>query len=309
MFGWRTPRSTSAANGIRVCVAHLGELPVKRMLALLSAGECARAARIKHYEAWRQFVLTRGLLRMMLAHCTGAVPETFAIEDGGGEAPHLTHNPWELHFNVSHSNDCVAVAVGGEALGVDIERIDQAGDWSPLAWVCFHPEERAYLDALPRAERAEAFAEIWTRKEARIKATGEGFRADPSRFSTVPFDHPVRTESNKAPGANWYTRPTTAPAGYKVAIACNDRSSTIAMIEATSILEGLEQGLQAAAVKLEAKLAVGCQVAERLHAQPAALVERVSDDAHDEGNAHVPHCQRTGDQGHKALPLVLAEVA
>lgn len=238
MFGWRTPRSASAANGIYVCVAQLGELPVKRMLALLSAGERARAAHIRHHEAWRQFVLTRGLLRMMLARFTGAVPETFVIEDGGGEAPYLARNPWKLHFNVSHSHDCVAVAVGGEALGVDIEWLDQAGDWSTLAEVCFHPQERAYLEALPRGERAEAFAGIWTRKEARIKATGEGFRADPSGFSTVPFDQPVQIESNKAPGADWYTRPTAAPPGYKVAIACNDRSSTIAMIEAASILGG-----------------------------------------------------------------------
>jgi 4'-phosphopantetheinyl transferase len=240
----------SAASGIVVCVAHLAELPLEQMLAVLSAPERARATRIRHHEAWRQFVLTRALLRMVLAHCTGAEPESFAIKDGGGEAPYLTHNPWKLSFNVSHSHDCVAVAMGGDALGVDIERIDSEGDWRSLAGICFHPQERTLLEALPPAKRAEVFADIWTRKEARIKATGEGFRTDPSRFSTVPFDGPVQVEDGGAADVSWFTRPIPAPAGHRAAIACKDPSSTIAMMDAASILHrygGLEQGLQPAA--------------------------------------------------------------
>lgn len=250
MFGLRTPRRLSAANGIRVCLARLDELPIERMLALLSTRERARARRIRHHETWRQFVLTRGLLRMVLAHYTGARAESFAIEDGGLEAPHLTDNPWNLSFNVSHSHDCVAVAVGGEAIGVDIERIDAGVDWRPLAEVCFHPRERAHLEALPQPERAGAFADIWTRKEARIKATGEGFRCDPSRFSTVPFSHPVHIEHGGEDAANWYTCGLPAPAGYTAAIASKSPASTITLIDPGAILgvgKGLEQDLQPAA--------------------------------------------------------------
>jgi 4'-phosphopantetheinyl transferase len=231
-------------------VAHLDELPVERMVAVLSTLERTRAERIRHHEAWRQFVLTRGLLRMMLAHGTGAVPETFAIEDGGGEAPYLVHNPWKLHFNVSHSHDRMAVAVSTEAVGVDIERIDREGDWRPLAKVCFHPREQAYLYALPEHDRPDAFAGVWTRKEARIKATGEGFRADPCRFSTVPFDGPVRVEDGQESATSWYTHVLTAPAGYRAAIACSSRSSTITMMDAGTVVPSgrkLEQGLQTAA--------------------------------------------------------------
>jgi 4'-phosphopantetheinyl transferase len=220
------------------------------MLAVLSTAERARMARIRHHEAWRQFVLARGLLRMMLAHCTGAAPECLAIEDRDGEAPCLVHNPWKLHFNVSHSHDRVAVAVGTEAVGVDIERIDREGDWRPLAKVCFHPREQAYLCELPEHHRADAFAGIWTRKEARIKATGDGFRADPCRFSTVPFDGSVRVQDGREHTTSWYTHALAAPAGYRAAIACRSRSSTITMVDAGTVVpnrEKLEQSLQPAA--------------------------------------------------------------
>lgn len=247
MAGWRTPRRVSAAKGIFVCFAHLRDLPVAQTMAALSASERARADRIRHHEAWRQFVLTRGLLRLMLAHCTGAEPASFDIDDGGGSAPYLAHNPWNLGFNVSHSHDCVAVAVGDEALGIDIERVGPDGEWRPLAQVCFHPQEQAFLAALPEAMRAEVFTGIWTRKEARIKATGEGFRTDPSRFSTVPFAGPVFVEDSREGMRDWYTRPLAAPAGYKAAIASACASSTIIGIDAAAILAQaprLERGLQ-----------------------------------------------------------------
>jgi len=247
MFGWDAPRRPSAANGMRVCVAHLKELPAGRMLAVLSAPERVRAGRIRHHEAWRQFVLTRGLLRMMLTHCTGAAPASFEIDDAGRGAPYLTHNPWRVSFNVSHSHDCVAVAVGDEALGIDIERIGSGGEWEPLAEVCFHPQEQAFLAALPETERAEDFTGIWTRKEARIKATGEGFRTDPSRFSTVPFEGPVSDEDSGKQMEAWYTRPLAAPAGYRAAIARGGAASTIISVDAATILaqaSRVERGLQ-----------------------------------------------------------------
>jgi len=234
------------AKGIFVCFAHLRDLPVPQMMAALSASERVRAGRIRHHEAWRQFVLTRGLLRLMLAHATGAEPASFDIDDAGGGAPYLAHNPWKLSFNVSHSRDCVAVAVGDEALGIDIERVGPDGEWEPLAEVCFHPQERAFLQALPEAERAEGFTGIWTRKEARIKATGEGFRTDPSRFSTVPFEGPVSVEDRGKQMQDWYTQPLAAPAGYKAAMASSHAASTIISVDAATILAQaprLERGL------------------------------------------------------------------
>ena len=229
------------------------------MLAVLSRAERARASRIRHHEAWRQFVLTRGLLRLMLAEATGAFPENFEIDDGGGNAPFLTDNPWNVSFNVSHSHDCVAVAVGPEALGVDIERVDGASDHAQLAEVCYHPRERRYLDAQVPADRAEAFFDIWTRKEARLKATGQGFRADPAHFCTVPFDAPVSAEDAHADGRDWYTQPLAAPAGYKAAIASADPSSTIRRIDASALMgkqAGVERPLQTS-LRISAKRCIG----------------------------------------------------
>ena len=248
MLDCATSRPTAATAGIAVCFAHLQDLPVSTMLAVLSAQERARAARIRHHEAWRQFVLTRGLLRLMLADVTAAPAENFAIDDGGGNAPTLTDNPWNVSFNVSHSHDCVVVAVGHEALGVDVERVSRSSGHEQLATVCYHPRERHFLDTQTPGDKAEAFFDIWTRKEARLKATGQGFRVDPAHFCTVPFDRPVSVEDTEADGQIWYTRPLNAPAGYKAAIASVSPSSTIRHIEAATLTgkhAPLERPLQA----------------------------------------------------------------
>jgi 4'-phosphopantetheinyl transferase len=231
------------------------------MLAVLSAAERTRAARIRHHEAWRQFVLTRGLLRLMLAEVTGAAAESLCIDDGGGNAPFLTHNPWNVSFNVSHSHDCVVVAIGHEALGVDIERVDSFSGCEQLARVCYHPREREFLDSQAPADRAESFFDIWTRKEARLKATGQGFRVDPSHFCTVPPDKPVSGEGVAAGERDWYTRPLSAPDGYKAAIACVSPSSTIDRIEAAT--------LTARRASLERPLQLSPWISEKTH--PAAL--------------------------------------
>lgn len=248
MLDCATSRQPAATTGIAVCFAHLAELPVSTMLAVLSAQERARASRIRHHEAWRQFVLTRGLLRLMLAEVTGAAAQSFAIDDGTGNAPFLAINPWNVSFNVSHSHECVVVAVGPEALGVDIERVDAASDYAQLAKVCYHPRERQFLDAQPPAAQAEVFFDIWSRKEARLKATGHGFRVDPAHFCTVPFDKPVSVKDTGGDGQEWYTHPLAAPAGYRAAIATASASSTISCIEAaalTGIRPPMERPLQA----------------------------------------------------------------
>lgn len=200
-------------------MARFQDLPANELLAVLSEGERERAERIKHHEAWRQFVLTRGLLRLMLARYTGCAPSGFDIVEGEGNAPRLADNPWNLSFNVSHSHDWAAIAVGDKPLGIDIERLDRHADCEQIAEVCYHERERELLRAAPQAKVADTFFDIWTRKEACLKATGKGFSADPSRFSTVPFQGPIIVDGEACNEQGWYTQPLSAPAGYKAALA------------------------------------------------------------------------------------------
>ena len=80
-----------------------------------------------------------------------------------------------LHFNLSHSGQMVAIALTRKrAIGVDIELIHHLDDWSLLAGRIFSPRELRELHSLPKMQQREAFFNGWTRKEACLKAMGEG---------------------------------------------------------------------------------------------------------------------------------------
>lgn len=93
-----------------------------------------------------------------------------------------------LRLSVSHSGDLVLVAFHlGSEIGVDVELVNPDLDGSALASVVLAPEEAEALAAVPAAERARAFTTYWTRKEAVLKATGDGMRAElPSLVISPP---------------------------------------------------------------------------------------------------------------------------
>ena len=84
----------------------------------------------------------------------------------------------DLHFNLSHSHDLAVVAVTDIApVGVDVEFERTIPDWESVASRFFSPQEQAQLAAIDAGQRQHAFYNCWTRKEAVIKATGEGLSA------------------------------------------------------------------------------------------------------------------------------------
>ena len=204
--------------------------------ALLSATELERARRITHHEAWLQFVLTRGLLRLLLTHCTGRPPRSFAIDEDDGRAPCLIDNPWPLHFNVSHGHEYAAVAVGHSPLGIDIERMDADCDWETIAETCFHADEQMRLRLTPKADRLVTFFEIWTRKEAYLKGVGTGLSYDPAVFSTARHDGAVASQCAAPSALTWYTQPIAAPAGYQGALASPFKQLSITCVDAARLL-------------------------------------------------------------------------
>ena len=139
---------------------------------LLSEEERARADRFVFAQHKRRFIHGRGRLRQILAGYLGVAPETLAFDASAYGKPTLTVAP-ALHFNLSHSEDLAALGVSADAeLGVDIEWIRPLKE--DIANRYFAPRECDALQALPAARQPRAFFECWTRKEAYIKASGEG---------------------------------------------------------------------------------------------------------------------------------------
>jgi 4'-phosphopantetheinyl transferase len=99
--------------------------------------------------------------------------------------------PWngQLAFNWSHTKDAALIAVArGVTPGVDIERLRTRAHAMELAERFFHPEETAALAALDVERREQAFLQLWTAKEAVLKATGRGiaFGLHRLRLAVVP---------------------------------------------------------------------------------------------------------------------------
>jgi 4'-phosphopantetheinyl transferase len=207
------------AADVAFSIAALDEIALVAALELLNRAELERAQRITCDDYRLQVVKARALLRRLLARLTGASPESFEFEEGVGKQPRLRVNPWGLHFSVSHAGDRVAVAVSSAPIGIDIERVESDCGWQAIAETCFHPSERGLLEAVGEAGACGAFFEIWTRKEAYLKAIGSALDTDPPSFSTVAADGVVVTDASDFRADAWYTRPIDAPCGYKAALA------------------------------------------------------------------------------------------
>lgn len=106
----------------------------------------------------------------------GLAADAIELVDGEYGRPELAA-PWNqlLNFNWSHSADkAIVVVARGIAPGIDIERIRPRPRAMQLAERFFHPEETAALIALDEQQREHAFLQLWTAKEAVLKALGRG---------------------------------------------------------------------------------------------------------------------------------------
>ncbi len=215
----RAGRQPLQAADVALSVASLEEIPLARALELLNPAELERAQRITCNDYRRQVVKARALLRLTLSRLTGAWPESCAFEERVGTHPRLLDNPWGLHFSVSHSGDRIAVAVSTAPIGIDIECLYADCDWQAIAQTCFHPSELQVLRDVGGLAARETFFEIWTRKEAYLKAIGTALDTDPPSFSTVAVDGIVRTGASDLRADTWHTQAIDAPAGYQATLA------------------------------------------------------------------------------------------
>jgi 4'-phosphopantetheinyl transferase len=143
----------------------------------LSADESDRAARFHFEHDRRRFTVSRAVLRIVLASYQGGEGRLlrFAYGPRGKPALDCVRQGSSIEFNLAHSQDVVLIAVAaGRPLGVDVEHIRPIADLEGVAaHVCSNTELRQLLE-VPQAQRSEPFLRCWTRKEAYVKATGDG---------------------------------------------------------------------------------------------------------------------------------------
>jgi 4'-phosphopantetheinyl transferase len=124
-----------------------------------------------------RFIAGRGLLRAILGRYLGLPPERLRFYYGPQGKPALDPDSEEdgIQFNVSHCHDFALFAVTrGRQVGIDLERIRPLPEAGQVAERFFSAQERSVFHALPESDRQLAFFRCWTRKEAFIKAEGQG---------------------------------------------------------------------------------------------------------------------------------------
>ncbi len=153
--------------------------------ALLSADERERASRFQLPLHRARFVAARAYLRRLLAIYLGGVdPATIVLRVGDHGKPAIAAPATSLRFNLSHAGDHLLVALShGAELGVDVERLDRPLDLPALAARVMTQAEHAEWTALPRDDQHAAFIRCWVRKEACLKATGEGIAGGLNRWN------------------------------------------------------------------------------------------------------------------------------
>ncbi len=158
---------------------------------LLSADERDRANRFRFAMHRNRYISGRATLRIILGRFAGTAPERLTFEYTQFGKPFLPDS--RIRFNLSHSEDLAVLAVTFDReIGVDVERIQQQKDLLDIAERFFAVPEREALRSLPVSDRAAGFYRCWTRKEAYIKARGDGLSLDLNSFvvSLLPQEPP-----------------------------------------------------------------------------------------------------------------------
>jgi 4'-phosphopantetheinyl transferase len=217
-----------AQNEIHLWLAslELSKAYLHYLWGLLSIDERQRADRFRFERDRLHFIASRGTLRCILSEYTDLPSEGLRFRYGASGKPALTEdcNPGDLRFNLSHSHELALYAlVLHHEIGVDIEHTRLVRDVETLARRFFSRQEYETLRSLPEQQKLGAFYNCWIRKEAYIKACGDGLSQPLDRFEvSLAPDKPAQLlsiDDNQAEASRWYLHGFEPAPGYIAALA------------------------------------------------------------------------------------------
>ncbi len=169
---------------------------IKRYWQIISSEEQDRANRFHFPKDREHFIVAHGVLRKILGYYLNSSPKDLCFMQNSCGKPFLTEDKGASHimFNLSHSHGLALIAAAYKRkIGVDIEwkRDDLASQ--QIAERFFSPKEVEELLSLEKRLQKTAFFNCWTRKEAYIKARGEGLSIPLHEFDvTLAPDKPAK---------------------------------------------------------------------------------------------------------------------
>lgn len=169
----------------------LDDVAAPQAEAVLSPDERDRATRFRFERDRRLFVTARGVLRTLLGHYLRADPKQIELAYGNHGKPRLADDEVGLRFNVSHSDDLVALAFcERREVGVDVERVRPCLFTEEIARRYLPPPTVREIERHSGEGRVREFFRAWVRLEAHLKGRGDGLRelgsgAHPEGWSVI----------------------------------------------------------------------------------------------------------------------------
>jgi 4'-phosphopantetheinyl transferase len=194
---------------------------IQAMWQLLSAAEQARAKRF-HFDQDRDFyTVGRGVLRTLIGQYEGGSAADVSFAYGEQGKPQLLDT--DLKFNVSHAQGLALMGFcRGREIGVDLEMIRPLSDVNRLAKRSFSAAEYAEWTAVAEPQKMLAFFNCWTRKEAYIKAIGQGLACPLGSFavSLRPAEPAqlLQVNGSQTEAAKWDLRAVTPAQNFVGAV-------------------------------------------------------------------------------------------
>jgi 4'-phosphopantetheinyl transferase len=204
-------------DSCRVWWASVDALPAGpgSVLSVLSAVEVERSGRLRRPEDRARQQLGAVLLRLAVGAATGTPPDRVTVDRTCPQCGEQHGRPFlpgtDLHASITHSGDLVGLALTAVApVGLDVERISDV-DLDGLSRMVLHPDERAGPDD---------FFVYWTRKEAVVKATGDGLRVPLAQVRvSAPGSPPELVAYPERPDLRAYLVDLDPAPGYRAALA------------------------------------------------------------------------------------------
>ena len=189
--------------------------------ALLSRDEQERMAQFRFGTDRDNFLFYRSMLRVLLASYLGTLPTELCFAYSAHGKPSLARSSGHLEFNVSHSHGIVLFAFSREGrVGVDVEYIRRDLNVREIAARFFSTAENCALTQC--VDMYDAFFHCWTRKEAFVKARGEGLSCPLDSFdvSTAPQEEEVclTTRPDPCESQSWQLWSLNSFPGYAAAV-------------------------------------------------------------------------------------------
>jgi 4'-phosphopantetheinyl transferase len=159
---------------------------VEVLMTALCRDERARAGRFIRQADWRRFVVAHGVTRCVLSPLLACRPEQVVFARGAEGKPRIVQPRADLEFNLAHSGDLGMIAVAsGRQVGIDVEHHQERLDWRLVAATIWSAAEQRAVEQLSADRCAASFYAAWARREAALKARGEGLASSAAAATTA----------------------------------------------------------------------------------------------------------------------------